>query len=286
MPSSPAKDPEPRMRDATPTSGAQLATIRTLAASSPAAIAVLRGPELRLAYVNAAFITFAGRPAAMQHGLPLAEALPELGPEGLLARLALVRKRGGAWHCSAAQLPCGPPGIWSDIEATPLGPPQGDLLLQLRAFRDAPAQALLGQLTLASWAAAPDGRLTAAESWVALTGQPPREAEGWGWLATLHPEDRAAAAAAWHAALAEGAPYSAEYRLARPEGGWRWTAARAVALRDPGGAPGLGRRHHRPRARRQAEAALRASEAASTPWPRASPTCSGRPTRRAAGIRQ
>jgi PAS domain S-box-containing protein len=39
----------------------------------------------------------------------------------------------------------------------------------------------------------------------------------------------------WLAAMAGGGTYEVEYRLTRPDGGWRWTAARAVPRRDAAG---------------------------------------------------
>jgi PAS domain S-box-containing protein len=65
----------------------------------------------------------------------------------------------------------------------------------------------------------------------------------------------------WLAAVASGETYEAEYRVRRPGGGWRWTAARAVAVR---GSAGRVREwvgaNTDIEARKLAEAGLRASE--------------------------
>ncbi|MFC7542928.1 PAS domain-containing protein [Siccirubricoccus deserti] len=112
------------------------------------------------------------------------------------------------------------------------------------------------------WSATPDGRLLFPGDWAALTGQPAAEAAGWGWLAALHPEDREPVRRQWGQALRTGALYSVEYRIARPEGGWRWTVARGVPLRDAAGEirEWVGTNTDI-EDRRRAEAALRASEA-------------------------
>jgi PAS domain S-box-containing protein len=45
------------------------------------------------------------------------------------------------------------------------------------------------------------------------------------WVATLHPDDRAAAEGLWQSALRERQPFSAEYRVVWPDGNIRWVAA-------------------------------------------------------------
>ncbi len=72
-------------------------------------------------------------------------------------------------------------------------------------------------------------------SWRAFTGQTEAEWLGKGWLDALHPDDRAAAAAAWQAASVGGERYEVEYRLRHARDGWRSTLARGVPLRDSAG---------------------------------------------------
>lgn len=56
---------------------------------------------------------------------------------------------------------------------------------------------------------------------------------GEGWLATLHPGDRARAAAIWAASVRTGEPYEAEYRFLRADGEARWHLVRGAPQRDP-----------------------------------------------------
>ncbi|MCC6295069.1 MAG: PAS domain S-box protein [Bryobacterales bacterium] len=72
-------------------------------------------------------------------------------------------------------------------------------------------------------------------SWRAFTGQSKEEWMGDGWLNAIHPEDRAAARAAWSEAVRARSAYSIEYRLRHGGGEWRWTAARGYALAGPDG---------------------------------------------------
>ncbi|GLC25173.1 hypothetical protein rosag_16860 [Roseisolibacter agri] len=71
--------------------------------------------------------------------------------------------------------------------------------------------------------------------WQAFTGQTAEEASGWGWLSMVHPDDRAAVAAAWHDAIERRGPYHIEHRLRRHDGEWRTMIARAVPLLGPEG---------------------------------------------------
>jgi PAS domain S-box-containing protein len=92
-------------------------------------------------------------------------------------------------------------------------------------------RALVEAGALAFWRADAGGRITAAEGWTALTGQPAEAAARHGWLAMLHPDDRDTAAAAWDAAVRDGRPLAVEYRARSATGGWHWCRARGVPLR-------------------------------------------------------
>ncbi|GGC51715.1 hypothetical protein GCM10011504_32710 [Siccirubricoccus deserti] len=246
-----------------------LEAIRGFAEESLAAVAVLQGAALRLTYCNPAFSAAAGRPAEALWHLPLAEAFPALLAGGQVGRLGALLA-GGRCHQTARLLSCGPPGRLWDIEISPLrGLEGGGLLVQLREAPERPPEVaearyrtLVDSVALVVWSATPDGRLLFPGDWAALTGQPAAEAAGWGWLAALHPEDREPVRRQWGQALRTGALYSVEYRIARPEGGWRWTVARGVPLRDAAGEirEWVGTNTDI-EDRRRAEAALRASEA-------------------------
>ncbi len=61
-----------------------------------------------------------------------------------------------------------------------------------------------------------------------------REALRSWWLAdNVHPDDVAAATAAWRTALQTGAPYEVEYRLRATLGEYHWFLARGTPFRDP-----------------------------------------------------
>ncbi|MFC0409145.1 sensor histidine kinase [Roseomonas elaeocarpi] len=75
----------------------------------------------------------------------------------------------------------------------------------------------------------------ASPQWTAYTGQAEAESHGFGWLATLHPEDREAARIAWEQATGAGG-FRDEYRIRRAENGeYRWFQTRATPVRDAEG---------------------------------------------------
>jgi PAS domain S-box-containing protein len=89
------------------------------------------------------------------------------------------------------------------------------------------------------WTTDAEGRaLEELPAWSEYTGQSEEQRRRVGPLEVIHPDDREAAARAWNEAVAARAPYEAEYRLKLHDGSYRWTAARAVPLRDSAG-------HHR-----------------------------------------
>jgi PAS domain S-box-containing protein len=72
--------------------------------------------------------------------------------------------------------------------------------------------------------------------WYAFTGQTPEQGLGFGWLDATHPDDRAAAEAAFVSANARRAPFRVEYRLRRADGEYRRAVDAAAPRFGPDGA--------------------------------------------------
>ncbi len=73
------------------------------------------------------------------------------------------------------------------------------------------------------WVTEADGRCTYLNrGWYDFTGQTIGEAEGFGWLEAVHPDDREAAHGTIVAANRAQAPFRHEYRLRRADGVYRW----------------------------------------------------------------
>jgi PAS domain S-box-containing protein len=107
--------------------------------------------------------------------------------------------------------------------------PATQLARRLRASEDR-FQALAAATGQIVWTARADGSVDDMPGWCAYTGQPAKEARGWGWLAAVHPTDRDAAVEGWEPALATRAPYAATYRLRRHDGIYQRFLARAVPV--------------------------------------------------------
>ncbi len=72
------------------------------------------------------------------------------------------------------------------------------------------------------WLSGPDGHRTFFNrAWLDFTGRSPAEAEGRGWLESVHPEDREPVLNACLAALATRQEFRVEYRLRRADGEYR-----------------------------------------------------------------
>jgi PAS domain S-box-containing protein len=82
----------------------------------------------------------------------------------------------------------------------------------------------------------PDGYLDYFnQRWLKYAGLSMEDAQGWGWTATIHPEDVEEAVNGWRASLASGEPFQNESRVRRADGVYRWMLHRKVPLRDEHG---------------------------------------------------
>ncbi|PNY81603.1 PAS domain-containing protein [Deinococcus koreensis] len=87
------------------------------------------------------------------------------------------------------------------------------------------------------WTADPDGFFSPPQpGWEAFTGQTPAEYEGQGWLAAIHPDDRAHTLAAWNAAVKTSTLYATRHRLRRQGGEYVAMQVRGVPVLDGQGA--------------------------------------------------
>jgi PAS domain S-box-containing protein len=65
-------------------------------------------------------------------------------------------------------------------------------------------------------------------SWYAFTGQTPEEGLGFGWIAAVHPDDRAASEQTFMQANEQRTAFALEYQLRRLDGVYRWVIDSAV----------------------------------------------------------
>ncbi|MGI4977926.1 MAG: response regulator [Janthinobacterium lividum] len=87
------------------------------------------------------------------------------------------------------------------------------------------------------WTTAPSGEFVEPQpEWSRFTGVAEEALHGWGWLATIHPDDRTATAEAWSASLASHARFDTESRVRRADGEWRDMLVRGVPVLEEDGA--------------------------------------------------
>ncbi len=86
------------------------------------------------------------------------------------------------------------------------------------------------------WRARADGDwVWSSRQWQDFTGQSDGASRHRGWLATVHPDDRAHTEAAWAGAQAEGRLRIEHRLLQAATGGYRWFETRALPARDADG---------------------------------------------------
>jgi PAS domain S-box-containing protein len=86
------------------------------------------------------------------------------------------------------------------------------------------------------WTTGLDGRNEYLnQRWYQYTGSTLEQASGYGWMGTLHPDDRARTTEEWARALDRAESFEAEYRLRRADGAYRWHLVLAMPLRDGSG---------------------------------------------------
>lgn len=94
-------------------------------------------------------------------------------------------------------------------------------------------QHLADALPLLVWTADADGQLDYCNSrWLDFTGKTFEDLRGEGWLNAVHPEDRAATAAAWADARSRGLTLTSEHRIVGSDGAVRWMLTTAEPYRD------------------------------------------------------
>jgi PAS domain S-box-containing protein len=115
---------------------------------------------------------------------------------------------------------------------------EADLIAARNALRESDARfnTLADALPHMVWSSLPDGHFDFFNAmWSDFTGADAHSSDGEGWLAQVHPDDRAKVAETWRQSLATGEPYEIEYRLRERGDGYRWMLGRAQPVRNSQG---------------------------------------------------
>jgi PAS domain S-box-containing protein len=227
----------PKQRDA---SGSAL--VDTLMHQAPVGLALV-GTELRFQWVNAALARIFGIPEA-DH----ADKLPsEVWPEELAARAeAAVRKvLADGSPVTEPGYPGGHTASWF-IVSEPDGPVSAVGLVLLSEGSGPAAEegirrseeryrSLVQGGAQVVWVAGPDGAIKEdSTEWRWITGQTAEDFTGYGWLDTLHPEDRERVERDWRECVRTGKVFDDRYRIRTKAGSYRHYDVRAVPIERDG----------------------------------------------------
>jgi PAS domain S-box-containing protein len=228
---------------------------RQMFEQSPSFMSLKYGPEHRTEMVNPAYCRLMGAREFL--GKPVLEAFPEVAGQGFIEMLDEAYATGERRYAFAAslklrRLPDEPAEQrFVDFVYQPIRDENGviagvlaqgndvtDRVLAERLAREKESNfhALTQIMPSHLWTARPDGAVDwVNERAIEFFGTPDLKSQGDDWLATLHPDDRAAAGLAYETALRAGSLYEAEFRARRHDGAYRWFLARAIPVRDADG---------------------------------------------------
>jgi PAS domain S-box-containing protein len=96
-------------------------------------------------------------------------------------------------------------------------------------------RALIRATSSLVWMSAPDGQIVDMPEWRAYTGMSVEQIKGWGWLESLHPDDRQRTMIDWQQAVDTRSFYETEYRIRRADGVYVWHQARGIPILESDG---------------------------------------------------
>jgi PAS domain S-box-containing protein len=95
---------------------------------------------------------------------------------------------------------------------------------------------IINTIPTTAWSTRPDGYCDfLSDRWLKYAGITFEQALGWGWAASIHPDDAEGLREYWVSCLASGTPVDTEARIRRFDGVYRWFLFRANPLRDESG---------------------------------------------------
>lgn len=214
---------------------------------APGLIALFEGPDHVYTVSNAAHRRLLGFDPV---GRRARDAHPELVDQGILDAMDQAFRTGEPFRAEALplQLARGPDGrteeVFVDFVLQPMTGDDGRVTgifvegadVTRRVQTENRLRLIANAVPAFIWIAEPDGRITYMnDRWTDYTGQPASEAQDFGWVEMVHPDDRAPTQAVWRAAIENGAAYEVECRYRRCDGVYRWYVARAEPMRDAAG---------------------------------------------------
>ena len=215
---------------------------RALFQRAPGFIAILNGPDHIFEFANAAYARVTGREDFV--GRTVREVFGDLEGQGVFELLDQVYATGERFIAEHIAMRLKPSedsperDVYLDFIYEPIRDEAGAVtgifveghdvtesrLAQERLresenrFRN-----MADHAAVMMWVTDPGGYCTYLNrGWYEFTGQEPAQAQGFGWLDAVHPEDRPRAEDDFREANASRTAFRAEYRLRRADGVYRW----------------------------------------------------------------
>ncbi|NTB87645.1 PAS domain-containing protein [Agrobacterium tumefaciens] len=96
-------------------------------------------------------------------------------------------------------------------------------------------QSLISAIAAVKLRMLPDGRITSLLNWEELSGQTSAEADNWGWLEAIHPDEREAARSLWSECALTGRSYAIDVRIRCADRLFRRYLVRGAPICNPDG---------------------------------------------------
>jgi PAS domain S-box-containing protein len=228
---------------------------RHLLMQTPAAIALLRGPQHVFELANGEYLRLTGCASESDlAGKRVIEVFPEVEAQGFIALMDGVYRTASPYIGREQFISLERPGgakseFYLNFVYQPVKDRQGategilfygsdvtSLVNARTVIEDSERQlrTLAESIPQLVWTCLPDGRCDyLSKQWLAYTGIPAAEQLGLQWLdKVMHPEDRERTYEAWMAAVEDREPYDLEYRLRRFDGSYRWFKTRGTPVRN------------------------------------------------------
>ncbi|WP_299646088.1 PAS domain S-box protein [Sphingomonas bacterium] len=201
--------------------------------------------EFRLVDMNAAAWRLESRPPEEVLGKTHWEAHPDAAPElGDLYRRAMTERVPAALEHHYTWLDGRE--SWIDMRTFPVADGLAVFYRDISERKRAEAavvesearfRKMADQAPVMMWVTDPSGVCTYLNRrWYEFTGQTVGAGEGYGWLDSVHPDDRRIAEQAFVSANAAQRDYRVEFRIRRADGAYRWAIDAAAARFDDDGA--------------------------------------------------
>jgi PAS domain S-box-containing protein len=208
---------------------------------TPAIICILRGPEFVYELANDSYFKFLRNREII--GKSVKEAFPEAKSQGFLEKLKKVYKTGEPFIGNEIPIKLNigenrQKLSYLDFVYQPTRNSKGkidgifvhavDVTEKVIARKEVEESEIklrnfIDTVPAILWLTAKDGSCYYLnKNWYSYTGQKPKEAEGFGWLKAIHPEEREIAGKAFIEANREQKPFHITYRLKTHNGKYRW----------------------------------------------------------------